>query len=146
MKFDGKFDVSSPPAQVWAVLIDPNKVGKAIPDVKTLQVKDEKSFYAEFTVKLGFFKGVMEMNFTYENLEPPEHMLLVGRGSGVQSTVDLSIDLHTVASGTGSTVSWSSTISVGGLVAGLGGRIMEGFAKKKIEEIIEGLKKVIATP
>ena len=144
MKFEGNFVVSAPPAKVYSLLTDPNKISGAIPDTKKLEVKDPSSFYTEFTVKLGFFNGVIKMNFTYKNLIPNEQIQLIGRGSGVQSTVDLSITLHVVASDGGSKVDWVADLSVGGLVAGIGGRIMDSFAKQKIDQIVEGLKTVLA--
>ena len=147
MQFEGNFEVSASPSRVWVILTDPNKVAKAIPDVKSFQVKDQSSFYAEFTIKLGFIKGEIKMNFGYQDLRPYEQMRLVGRGTGAQSTVDLAIDLKMVASNGGSKISWTAVLVVGGLVAGLGARIMEGFAKQKIEQIVDALKNTIsATP
>lgn len=143
MQFDGNFEVSAPPSQVWAILADPNRVAEAIPDLKSFEVKDSSSFFAEFAVKLGFIKGAMKMNFTYQDLRPNEHMQLVGRGTGAQSTVDLNIDLNLSPSNGGTKMSWAATLKVGGMVAGLGARIMEGFAKQKIEQIVEALRNTV---
>lgn len=144
MKFEGSFDVSASPSRVWAILSDPNVVAKAIPDLKSFEVKDQSSFSAEFVVKLGFIRGAMKMNFTYQNLRPNEYMQLVGRGTGAQSTVDMTIDLNLAASNGGSKISWTAVLTVGGMVAGLGARIMEGFAKQKVEQIVAALKATIA--
>ena len=143
MQFGGDFDVPASPSQVWTVLADPKRVANAIPDLKSFEVKDSTSFYAEFTVKLGFIRGAMKMNFTYQDMKPNEHMRLVGRGTGAQSTVDLAIDLNLAASEGGSKISWTAILTVGGMVAGLGARIMEGFAKQKVEQIVASLKNIL---
>jgi carbon monoxide dehydrogenase subunit G len=143
MQFGGELDVAASPSLVFAVVTNPEKFGKAIPDLKKLTVTDSSKFYAEFTIKLGFMGGLFKMNFEYQDLSPPSKLKLVGRGSGVQSNVDLGIDLNVSSAGSGSKLTWTANLSVGGLVASVGGRLMENFAKQKIEQIVKGLKEVI---
>jgi uncharacterized protein len=145
LKFEGTFEAPASPPQVWGLLTSPDKFGRAIPDLKKLIVNSQSSFYAEFPVKMGFLGGTIKMNFNYENLEPPSRMTLVGRGTGVQSTVDLTIGLGVESSGAGSKLSWTANLVVGGLIGSVGGGLMEGFAKQKVEQIVRGIRTVLET-
>ncbi|MCS7142792.1 MAG: carbon monoxide dehydrogenase subunit G [Aigarchaeota archaeon] len=143
MKFEGSFQVNAPPNVVWSVVTNPNKFGQAIPDLKSLVVKDKSSFTAEFKVKLGMVGGTLKMDFKFDELNEPNHVKIVGRGTGVQSTVDLKIDLNLSKTDSGSVVKWDADVTVGGLVASIGSRLIESVTKDKVTEIITKLKKVI---
>lgn len=143
MRYEGSFDVPAKPPVVWKIITNPQKFAKAIPDLKSLTVKDPTSFLAEFKVKLGMVGGTIKMDFKFEELNEPHHLKVSGRGSGVQSTVDLKIDLNLAEKDTGSNISWVADLTVGGLVASIGARLIESVTKEKVNEIITKLKKVI---
>ncbi|MEM0445349.1 MAG: carbon monoxide dehydrogenase subunit G [Nitrososphaerota archaeon] len=146
MRLEGSFEAPAPPQKIWGIITDPRKIGKAIPDLKRLDTKDENNFEAEFKVKLGILSGTMKMDFKYVDLREPSHLTLVGKGSGMQSTVDLKIDLDIVGKGdAGSEVKWVSDISLGGMAASLGSRVIQDLARTKVKELVANLKKITAS-
>ncbi|MEM4180969.1 MAG: SRPBCC domain-containing protein, partial [Nitrososphaerota archaeon] len=87
-----------------------------------------------------------KMDFKYVDLREPSHLTLVGKGSGMQSTVDLKIDLDIVGKGdAGSEVKWVSDISLGGMAASLGSRVIQDLARTKVKELVANLKKITAS-
>lgn len=143
MRFDGSFSINAAPEKVWEIVTKPDRFAKAIPDLKSLKVIDPSSFSADFKVKLGMIGGTMKMTFKFEDQKPPSHLRISGRGSGMQSNVDLKIDLDIKGEGSSSTVNWAADLNVGGLVASVGGRLIEGVTRDKVNEIITNFKKVI---
>jgi carbon monoxide dehydrogenase subunit G len=143
VRFEGSFDLKASPETFFKVATDPNKFSKAIPDVKKVTVKDQNNFNVEFTVSLGPIRGTMKVDFTYEKVEPYSFLSVVGRGSGLQSTVNVRIDAKVTPSSTGSKVDWAADLTVGGLVASVGGRLIESVTKDKITQIIENLRKIV---
>jgi carbon monoxide dehydrogenase subunit G len=111
--------------------------------VKKVTVKDQNNFNVEFTVSLGPIRGTMKVDFTYEKVEPYSFLSVVGKGSGLQSTVNVRIDAKVAPSSTGSKVDWAADLTVGGLVASVGGRLIESVTKDKITQIIENLRKIV---
>ncbi|MCS7094637.1 MAG: carbon monoxide dehydrogenase subunit G [Thaumarchaeota archaeon] len=143
MRFDGVFEVNAPPEQVFKVASDPKQFSKAIPDVRKVTLLDAERFNVEFVISLGPIRGNMKVDFRYEQLTPNSKVLVVGNGSGLQSTVNLRIDATIEPIGTGSRVKWAADLSVGGLVASVGGRLIESVTKDKVTEIINNLKKLV---
>ncbi len=143
MRFEGSFDLKASPETFFKVATDPNKFSKAIPDVKKVTVKDQNNFNVEFTVSLGPIGGTIKLDFTYEKVEPYSFLSVVGKGSGLQSTVNVRIDAKVTPSSTGSKVDWAADLTVGGLVASVGGRLIESVTKDKITQIIENLRKIV---
>jgi carbon monoxide dehydrogenase subunit G len=80
------------------------------------------------------------MSFRYEELNPPSSVKVVGHGSGMQSTADLTISLNLNPVQNGTEVAWDADILVGGLVASVGSRLMESTTKSKVREIVENIK------
>ncbi len=146
MKLEGSFEVPSPPENVWKLLTDPSKLSRALPDLRKFEPRDAGSFYAEFRLKVGLLSGNIGMLFRYTDLRAPSHISVTGHGTGMQSTVDLRIDLDLIEQEKGkSLVKWAADVSVGGVAASLGARIMEDLAKSKVRELVANLKKVAST-
>jgi carbon monoxide dehydrogenase subunit G len=143
VRFEGSFDLKASPETFFKVATDPKKFSKAIPDVKKVTVKDQNNFNVEFTVSLGPIRGTLKVDFTYEKVEPYSFLSVVGKGGGLQSTVNVRIDAKVAPSSTGSKVDWAADLTVGGLVASVGGRLIESVTKDKITEIIENLRKIV---
>jgi len=145
MRLSGSFEVASPPERVWRLVTDPRQISKAIPDLKRLDVRSESEFDAEFKLRVGFLSGTMRMRFNYEELGEPSKVVLRGRGSGMQSTVDLRIVLEIEGRAGGvSEVKWLSDVILGGAAAGLGARIIEDVARSKISHLVENLRRIVS--
>jgi carbon monoxide dehydrogenase subunit G len=143
VRFEGSFDLKASPETFFKVATDPKKFSKAIPDVKKVTVKDQNNFNVEFTVSLGPIRGTLKVDFTYEKVEPYSFLSVVGKGGGLQSIVNVRIDAKVAPSSTGSKVDWAADLTVGGLVASVGGRLIESVTKDKITQIIENLRKIV---
>ncbi|MEM0482098.1 MAG: carbon monoxide dehydrogenase subunit G [Nitrososphaerota archaeon] len=143
MRLEGSFETPLPPERVWQLVTSPRQISKAIPDLKKLEIKSDRGFEAEFKVKLGVLSGTIKMDFTYVDLREPSHVTLVGKGSGMQSTIDLKIDLDIIDKGERlSEVKWVSDVTVGGAAASLGARIIQDVAKSKVKELVNNLRKI----
>ncbi|MCS7145621.1 MAG: carbon monoxide dehydrogenase subunit G [Nitrososphaerota archaeon] len=143
MKLGGAFEVPAPSRKIWRLVTDPKQISKAIPDLKKLVVKSDKNFEAEFKVKVGVLSGTMKVDFRYVDLREPSHVSLSGKGSGMQSTIDIKIDLDIVEKGESlSEVKWASDVILGGIATSLGARIVEDVARSKVEALVKNLKKI----
>jgi len=143
MHFEDKFEVNAPIEKVWKFITNPDDFAKIIPDLQTYEVIDERQFKASFKIGLGMIKGTINMNFRFEEMEEMSRLKVVGRGSGMQSTADLTINLNLQPSNGKTIVNWSADLTVGGLVASIGARMLESTTRTKVKEIVEGIQKVI---
>lgn len=65
--FEGKFEVKAPRPKVWEFIIDPSRIGRCLPDLKSLEVESEDRFVALVRVGVGPIKA--DFKFKIEIVE-----------------------------------------------------------------------------
>ena len=83
------------------------------------------------------------MDFVISERRKDEFARVVGRGQGIQSSIDLSLELVIESTPNGSRGRWAADAKVGGLLASVGGRILDGVAEKYVKQIAESLKQKV---
>ena len=142
MHFEGTFDVKAPRQKVWEFISIPENVAKCLPDLQKLEVLAPDRFKASIKAGVGFIKGTFNFEFTMFDMQPPTHAKLSAHGSGTGNTVDLetAIDLSDLPDG-GTRMAWKADAKVGGLIASVGQRLLEGAAQKVVSNLFACLKK-----
>ncbi|MEM3804027.1 MAG: carbon monoxide dehydrogenase subunit G, partial [Conexivisphaerales archaeon] len=141
MHFEDSFTVEAPLHDVWKFVSTPSEFVKVIPDLQSKEIKDDKNFFVSFKMGLGMIRGTVNMNFRIEEAVPEQHMKLVGKGNGLQSTADLTINLDLSPQNGVTLVKWSADLNVAGTVVSVGSRFIEPVTRSKVKEIVEGIKK-----
>lgn len=135
MNFEGSIEVKAPRSNVWNFVIDPNKIGNCLPDLKSLQVEADNKFTAVAKVGIGFMKGDFRFQLAIVEQNPPSHARLKGTGAGGGSsmTMDTSIDLED--SGEGTKLSYKADVQIGGTLASVGQRVISRTVEKTLGEV-----------
>ena len=96
--------------------------------------------------KLGmsYLKGTVGLNFEITEKRKDEFARVVGRGQGMQSTIDLTMEFAIEGAPGGCKGRWTADAKVGGLLASVGGRILNGVAEKSNKQITESLKHMLS--
>ena len=144
MHYEGTFQLKAPIDKVWSFLTIPENIAKCIPDLQKFEVLGEDKFRAQVKVGIGFIKGSMTFDFAMTEKDAPKYAKLVGHGSGTGSTVDLetAMNLESTPDG-GTNLAWKADAKIGGLLAGVGQRLIGGAAEKVITKLFDGIKKAI---
>ena len=146
MHFDGTFSVKASRKDVFDVMTDPKQISKCMPDLQKLDVKSKEEFTVVVKAGVSFIKGDFTLNFRLVESEPPAHAKLVARGSGIGSVVDLETIIDLSDSGDGGTLmKWQAEAKVGGRIASVGQRLLEGQAQKIIKQLFECLRHKFGT-
>jgi carbon monoxide dehydrogenase subunit G len=142
MHFEGTFDIKSPRQKVWEFLSIPDNLAKCLPDVQKFEVIAPDRFKATVKAGVGFIKGTFNIEVSMHDMQPPTHAKLVVRGTGVGSSVDIeaSMDLSDLPDG-GTRMTWKADAKVGGLIASVGHRLLEGAAQKIVSNLFASIKK-----
>jgi carbon monoxide dehydrogenase subunit G len=145
MHYEGNFDVKRNIKEVYDFLTDPRKFTKVIPDLENLEVIDADNFKVRAKVGISFIKGSMDVKFKVVEKNEPRHAKIVGNGTGLQSSVNLtfSFDLEEINENS-TLIKWFIDAQVGGLIASIGSRLIDSTAKKYLERIIEGIKRELS--
>ena len=143
MKFSDSFDVDAPINKVYFTLTNPDAISKSLPDLQSMEVVDKDKFKAKFKVGMSYIRGSVNLEFEFKNKIENKHATVLGHGSGMQSSIDLVIDFDLMENNGLTKVDWSADAKVGGLIAGVGSKLLEGSTKKQIDKLVNSLKELI---
>jgi carbon monoxide dehydrogenase subunit G len=141
MHYEGSFDVKRNVKEVYNFLTDPKKFTTVIPDLENVEIIDNDNFKVRAKVGISFIKGSMDVKFKIVEKDEPRHAKMVGNGTGLQSSVNLTLSFDLEKIDENSTkVKWFIDAQLGGLIASIGSRLLGSAAEKYLEKIIEGIK------
>jgi hypothetical protein len=145
MKIEGSHDISAPRRRVWEAFLDPEMLRQAIPGCEQLEATGDDEYKATMKIGVAAVKGTFEGKVKLVDKKPPESYRLDVEGSGGPGFVRGStlITLSDIEGGT--RVSYSADVQVGGLIAGVGQRMLGGVSKMmadkffgKMGELLQG--------
>ncbi|HBH03696.1 MAG: hypothetical protein A2W08_04270 [Candidatus Rokubacteria bacterium RBG_16_73_20] len=134
MKLEGSHDVPAPRQKVWDAFLDPRQLKKAIPGCEKLEPLGGDAFKATLKVGVAAVKGTFEGKVRLSEQKPIESYRLAAEGSGGPGFVkaDTLITLSEIEGGT--RVAYSADVQVGGLIAGVGQRMLGGVSKMMADQ------------
>ena len=147
MQMQGERSINASRAEVWLALNAPEVLKACIPGCDELEKTSDTSFEATVTQKVGpvkaRFKGVVELSDIVE----AESYTITGEGKGGAAgfakggaKVRLSDD------GEGTLLVYEAEAKVGGKLAQLGSRLIDGFAKKMADDFFTRFQEAVEGP
>lgn len=129
MKLEGTHQLEATRERVYQSLVNPEVLQRCIPGCERLERTGENSFSATIRAGVGSIKGVFEGNVRLEDLREPEHFRMVVDGKGAPGFLKGSgdLDLHDEQNFT--KVNYSGELQVGGTIASVGQRMIQGTVK-----------------
>jgi hypothetical protein len=135
-------------ADVWAKLNDPAVLKACIPGCQSLETTEDNGFVAVAKVKLGPVSATFKGKVVLSDIDAPNSYKISGEGEGGVAGFAKGgavVRLETVAEGT--KLSYDVEAQIGGKLAQLGGRLINGVAKKMADEFFANFaKEVGGTP
>jgi len=143
MIIEGSYELKASPDRTWEYIIDPAKIGKCLPDLKSLNVESENKFTAVIRVGVGPIRSEFKFRIEITGKEPPHRVQLkaVGSGSGSNVNIDVAIDIKEVLGGC--QLVYKADVKIGGMMAGLGQRVIMDAASKTVASVFSCIKREI---
>lgn len=140
MKLSGTHTIQAPREKVWATLNDIEALKTLIPGVESLDEVEPNTYKGVAKIGVANIKGEYTGTVKLSDIQPPESYTISGEGRGKPGHVKGigSIRLTEDAPGT-TTLHYSGDAQVGGMIAGVGQRLIEGAAKLLVSQ---GLKEL----
>lgn len=134
MKIEGSYDFPASRDWVWQALLDPDRLSRAIPGCEKLEAAGPDEYRATLKVGVAAVKGTFEGKVRLSDLQPPTRYKMAVEGSGAPGFVrgEASMELSEVEGRT--RVVYSADVQVGGLIAGVGQRMLGGVAKMMLDQ------------
>jgi carbon monoxide dehydrogenase subunit G len=137
MKLEGTYRFEASPELVWEVFTDPRHLKKAIPGCERMEEYEPHKYDALLKISIAAVKGSYDSKFEMVDLAPPRQYRLIAEGSGRPGFVKgYSVIKMTGANG-GTVLNYQGELQVGGLIAGVGQRMINGIAKLMLNQFFE---------
>ncbi|MEM6941851.1 MAG: carbon monoxide dehydrogenase subunit G [Pseudomonadota bacterium] len=139
--------IGVPPNEVYAALMDPAVLCACVPGAQEVTGSPDEGFAATVVQKVGPVKATFKGEVTLSDMVPDTSLKLEGSGKGgAAGFAKGGADVQLAAEGKGTALSYTVEAKVGGKLAQLGSRIIDGFAKKMADQFFENLQQTLEGP
>jgi carbon monoxide dehydrogenase subunit G len=146
MIIDDSFDVDAPVDRVWPVLKDVPRVATCIPNAQITEVVDEKTYRAKVSVKVGPVSVGYNAVITIVSLDDLTHTATLDvKGDDVKGRggVRASVVSQAIESDGKTHVELHTDAQISGVIATVGGRLIESVARKTVAEFAKNLAALV---
>jgi carbon monoxide dehydrogenase subunit G len=140
MKIEGTQELNAPRGSVYAALIDPQVLQRCIPGCESLEKTGDDDYAITIKAGIGAIKGTFKGNVRLEDMRAPEHYRIVVEGKGGPGFVKGSGDFDLEDTGGATLIRYTGEMQVGGAIAGIGQRMIEGAAKMMASRFFKTLE------
>jgi len=130
MKLEGSYKLNVKKEIVWKALNDSNILKQCIPGCETFTKEGKNVFNATATNQIGPMNATFSGLVTLSNIKENESYTLTGEGQSSVGFANGVADVKLVEKNGVTTLNYEVDVNVGGKVAQLGSRLIDGVAKK----------------
>ena len=137
MDLTGEYRIPAPRETVWAALNNPDVLRVCIPGCEELNKTSDTEFVARVVAKIGPVKAGFGGKVTLSDIDPPNGYTITGEGQGGAAGFakgGAKVRLEAVDGGTVTVLYYTADAQIGGKLAQIGSRLVEGTAKKLADE------------
>lgn len=140
MKLSGTHTINAPREKVWATLNDIEALKTMVPGVESLEEVEPNTFKGVARIGVANIKGEYTGMIRLSDINPPESYTLSGEGRGKPGHVKGVGSIRLTEDEPGvTTLHYSGDAQVGGMIASVGQRLIEGAARLLLNQ---GLKEL----
>jgi len=137
---EGEATVDAPAARLWTMLLDPDVLMTAVPGAAGIEKLSDSHFRAEVTLGIGPVKGRYRAEVELSEARPVASLVITGSAEGAlgfgRGTGQLT--LHEETPGR-TIVGYRYEAAIGGKIASIGGRLLDGAARAMIGQFVATL-------
>jgi carbon monoxide dehydrogenase subunit G len=145
MRIAGEATLQAPLVAVWDALLDPAVLVRTIPGCERLETVGENSYSMTVTVGIAAIRGTYAGACTITDLHPHDSLRLKAEGSGAPGTIAADVDVRFSANEDGTTtLQYDADTVVGGMIGGVGQRMLSSVSRRLAVEFFTAIEKVLA--
>jgi uncharacterized protein len=144
MKVNGEATLHAPVERVWAALNDPGVLVRTIPGCERLETTGPDAYAMTVSAGVASIKGTYAGTVALSEQDVPRSFLLTASGAGGPGTVSTEVRVALAETLDGATrLTYDADAVVGGMVAGVGQRMLAAVAKKTAGEFFRAVDDVL---
>lgn len=146
MKITGTDHLPLPVAPVWEALLDPRVLVSTIPGCSRLEATGEHAYAMTVTAGVAAIKGTYDGSCVLSDLVEHESLTMRLQGAGAPGTVDATVTVRFAEHEAGTRIEWDADAVVGGMVGGVGQRMLGSVSKRMAGEFFGNVVEHLAQP
>jgi uncharacterized protein len=147
MKIAGNATLHAPVEAVYAALRDPRVLVRTIPGCERLEQVGEDAYQMTVTAGVASIRGTYAGDVRLTDHRAPHGFVLRASGSGAPGTVSADVAVELASGDNGTTVlTYDADAVVGGMVGGVGQRVLSAVARKTAGEFFAAVDAALASP
>ena len=144
MKLTGSYKMKVKKEVVWKALNDSNILKQCIPGCESFDKESKNVFNATATNQIGPMNATFSGTVTLSNIQENQSYTLSGEGQSSVGFVNGSADVKLIEENGITTLTYEVDVNVGGKIAQLGSRLIDGVAKKMSDYFFGRLSDLVA--
>jgi hypothetical protein len=144
MDLTGEYKIPAPRDAVWKALNDPDILKQCIPGCEEITRVSDTELTAKVTAKVGPVKASFSGKVTLSDLDPPNGYKISGEGQGgVAGFARGDADVRLRDADGGTALSYTANAAVGGKLAQIGSRLVEGAARQMADQFFGRFAEIV---
>ena len=137
MKLEGTYTFNAPQDVVYKLLLDPAALKACMQGCERLEETAPDVFEATMKVGVASVKGTFTGKVQIKDRQPPTAFTMAVEGSGTVGFMKGEGKVELAGQGGKTEVKWAGDAQVGGLIAGVGQRMIGGVSKMMIGQFFK---------
>lgn len=143
MKVTGSATLNAPRDKVWEALNDPAVLVRTIPGCLQLEEVGPDSYRMTITAGVASIKGTYQGDVSLADQQQPGSFTLRASGAGAPGTVSADVKVSLAETDGTTRLDYDADAIVGGMIGGVGQRVLSGVAKKTAGEFFKAVDDVL---
>ena len=144
MKFTGDATLNAPVDRVWSALLDPSVLVRTIPGCERLEATGDNAYAMTVTAGVAAIKGTYAGSCELSDLDPHTSLVMKLQGAGAPGTIGAAVTVGFRDGGDGTTtVTYDADAVVGGMVGGVGQRMLTSVSRRMAGEFFGNVDAVL---
>ncbi|MGC0366631.1 carbon monoxide dehydrogenase subunit G [Rhodococcus sp. 27YEA15] len=144
MRIAGTAQLTAPREEVYDKLQDGRVLAATIPGVQSLEQLTDNHYKLSIMAGVASIKGVYDGEVVLSQQNRPNSFVMTASGAGAPGTVKADVTVTLTENEGGTLLSYDADAVVGGMVGGVGQRMITGVAKKMAGVFFKSIDGVIA--
>ena len=141
MELTAEYEMRAPNQRVWDLLMDTEAIGGCLPGCRGLHPVGPDRYEVELGVTVAAIAGSFKGTVALEDKAPPQSYTLAIEGSGRQGFIKGRARVTLVPDGDRTRVQIAAHADVGGMIARVGQRLLEGVGRTMMDRFYACLAK-----
>ena len=144
MKFTGENTLAAPVEQAWDALLDPAVLVRTIPGCERLEATGDNAYAMTVTAGVASIKGTYAGSCVLTDLVEHESLVMKLDGAGAPGTIGATVNVRFVPEGPSTRVTYDADAIVGGMIGGVGQRMLTSVSRRMAGEFFGNVDGVLA--